>query len=208
MVMTKGLLSIFLFGLLAVGCSSSNSRASSADTGSKPSAGEKPSSAGSSRATSSSSTSSNPDREFIDEAAKGNRAEIELGKMVASKATDPHVKQFAQMMVADHTKELNELQKVAASKNITLPEGIPDDAQALKTKLRSASGKDLEKDYMDGMVQYHKKNVQEFQEATQKLEDNEVKQWATNTLPVLQKHLQRAQQIDSRLSGGKAQTGR
>ncbi len=63
--------------------------------------------------------------------------------MVASKTKDPSVRQFAQQMVKDHTTALNELTQLAQSKNITLPEGLPDDATALQSKLSSASGKTL-----------------------------------------------------------------
>lgn len=121
--------------------------------------------------------------------------------MVASKTTDPSVKRFAQMMVDDHTKALNQLQQVASKKNITLPDGLPDDAKDLQAKLTSESGKQLDKDYMDGMVQDHQKDIQEFQQASQNLQDSDVKQWATKTLPTLQQHLQRAKQVDAKFNG-------
>jgi putative membrane protein len=206
--MTKCLLlSFLLLGFLAVGCSSSNKAATSENNSSQPAAPSSSSSAGSSNASNSSASSSNPDQQFINDAAKGNRAEIELGKLVESKARDANVKQFAKMMQTDHAKALSQLQQIAQSKNLTLPDGIPDDAQDLETKLSSESGKQLEKDYMDGMVQDHQKDVQEFKDATGKLQDNDVKQWAEKTLPTLEKHLQKAQQVDSKLNGGKAPSG-
>ncbi len=142
------------------------------------------------------------DQEFIAEAAKGNRAEVELGRMVATKAQDHDVKRFAQLMVKDHTKALNELQKLVQSKNVTLPNDLPDDAKALETKLANENGKQLEKDYMDNMVQDHQKDVKEFEEASQNLQDPDLKKWAGKTLPTLQKHLEIAQQVDSKLNGG------
>jgi putative membrane protein len=145
--------------------------------------------------------------DFVNNAAKGNRAEVQLGKMVAAKTKDPSVKQFAQMMVKDHTDALNKLEQLAQSKNITLPDGIPDDAQELQSKLSSDTGKQLDKDYMDGMVQDHQKDVQEFQQATNTLKDQDIKKWATNTLPTLQKHLAKAQQVDSKVNSGKSAPG-
>jgi putative membrane protein len=206
MDMTRSLLLVLLLlGFLAVGCSSNPNKAATPENPSQPAAAsDNSSAAGNSSTASKSSTSSNPDQQFIDEAAKGNRAEVELGKLVESKAKDPSVKQFAKMMQTDHAKALSQLEQIAQSKNLTLPDGIPDDAQDLETKLNSESGKDLEKDYMDGMVKDHQKDVQEFKDATQNLQDNEVKQWAEKTLPTLQKHLQKAEQVDSKLNGGKA----
>ena len=154
----SNLLFLALVGLISVGCS--NNRGATSDTSSTQPASSN--SAAASNANTNANTNANPDQKFVEDAAKGNRAEVELGKMVASKAKDPAVKQFAQMMVKDHTAALDQLQKLAQSKNITLPDGLPSDAQDLQQKLSSDQGKQLEKDYMDGMVQDHQKDVQEF----------------------------------------------
>ncbi len=202
----KNLLALLLLGILAVGCNSNSNQAATPDN-SNPSSGSGQPASNPNTTSNPSNTSSNPDQQFVSDAAKGNRAEIELGKMVESKAKDPSVKSFARMMVNDHTKALNELQQIAQSNSWSVPEGIPEDAQDMKTKLSSESGKQMEKDYMDGMVQDHQKDVKDFQDASQNVQNNDLKQWATKTLPTLQKHLQRAQQIDSKMGGGKPQTG-
>jgi putative membrane protein len=176
------------------GCS--NNRAATPDANSS-----QPSSSASS---SNSNTTANADQKFVEDAAKGNRAEVELGKMVAAKATNPAVKQFAQRMVKDHTEALNQLQQLAQSKNITLPDGLPSDAQDLQQKLSNDHGKQLDSDYMSGMVEDHEKDVQEFQDAAQNLKDPDLKQWASKTLPILQQHLQMAQTVDSKIKGSKA----
>jgi putative membrane protein len=127
-----------------------------------------------------------------------------LGQIVAGKTKNPAVKQFAQMMVKDHTPVLNELQELAQSKNLNFNDALPDDAQSLQTKLSSDTGTQLDKDYMDGMLEDHQKDVQEFTDQSQKAKDPDLKQWASKTLPILQKHLEKAQQIDARLNQGKA----
>jgi hypothetical protein len=65
------------------------------DTAARPEGYEPPSSA------STAAANSSADQEFINNAAKGNRAEVELGRMMATKAKDRGVKQFAQQMVKD-----------------------------------------------------------------------------------------------------------
>lgn len=203
--MKQTLLFLLVLGVISIGCSGNNKAASPENSSSSAS---QPASPDNSNATSpnSSSTaaSSMSDQDFVNEAAKGNRAEVALGKMVAAKTHNPDVKQFAQMMVKDHTAALNQLQQVAQKKNMPLPDGLPDDAQQLQSKLSSDTGKQLDKDYMDGMVEDHQKDVQEFQAASQKAKDPDVKEWASNTLPVLQKHLDKAQQVDSKVNGGQS----
>jgi len=200
--MKHSLLILTVLGLMSLGCNSNKAATSDKESSTnQPPAGA----ASSSTASSSSSASANADQDFIANAAKGNRAEVTLGKMVESKTKDPSVRQFAQQMVKDHTTALNELTQLAQSKNITLPEGLPDDATALQSKLSSASGKALDKDYMDSMVDDHKKDVSEFQDASQNAKDPDVKQWAAKTLPTLQAHLQKAEQVDAKVGGGKTE---
>jgi len=197
--MRQSLLALLILGLMSVGCTSTN-KASTPDTAAQPNSGATSSSA----ASSSSSPSSNPDQDFVTKAAQGNSAEVELGKIVAAKSKDPNVKQFAQMMVKDHTTALNELQELAQTKNLNFNDDLPDDAKSLQQKLSSDTGKQLDKDYMDGMVKDHQKDVQEFTDKSQNAKDPDVKQWASKTLPTLQKHLEKAQQIDAKLNKGKA----
>src|SRR5262245_56257753 len=55
------------------------------------------------RGTVGTSGASASDRDFVDKAASSGMAEVELGKMALDRATSNEVKQFAQMMVRDHT---------------------------------------------------------------------------------------------------------
>jgi putative membrane protein len=189
--MKQSLMILTLLALMCVGCNTNK-----AATPDNSSTNQPPASAAA-------APSTNPDQDFITNAAKGNREEVELGKMVAAKTKDPNVRQFAQMMVKDHTAALNELTQLAQSKNITLPDGLPDDASALQSRLSSDTGKTFDKDYVSAMVDDHKKDVSEFQGQSQNAKDPDVKQWAAKTLPTLQKHLDKVQQLDAKLGGGK-----
>ena len=208
--MKQSILFLLVLGLISLGCSGNNKAASSDDThgnAAQPAgSSDKSGSEGASSSPTSSSTNANSDQQFVQDAVKGNRAEVTLGKMVASKTKDPNVKQFAQMMVKDHTAARGQLEQLAKQKNIDVPEGIPDDAQQLQSKLQSATGKEFDKKYMDGMVQDHQKDVQEFQDQSQNAKDPAVKQLATELLPKLQQHLDKAQQIDSKLNSGSSST--
>jgi len=198
--MKHSLIFLLALALISLGCSGNEKAATRDNNSAQPASTDN-----SARDSSASNTAnSNSDQSFLQDAIKGNRAEVTLGKMVAAKTKDPNVKQFAQMMVKDHTVALSQLQQLAQQKNITVPEGIPDDAQQLQTKLQSVTGKQFDKDYMDAMVQDHQKDVQDFKDASQDAKDPDVKQIAAKLTPTLEHHLQKAQQIDQKLGGGAA----
>jgi len=188
--MKQSLLVLLVIGLM-IGCTSTN-KASTPDTTAQPNSGA------------ASSPSVSGDQAFVTKAAQGNSAEVALGQIVVEKSKNPVVKQFAQMMVKDHTAALDELQDLAQTKNLNFNDDLPDDVKALQTKLSNDTASQLDKDYMDSMLEDHRKDVQEFTDASQKAHDPDVKQWAGKTLPILQKHLEKAQQIDARLNKGKA----
>lgn len=139
------------------------------------------------------------DSQFAVEAANGGLAEVELGKLAQTKATDAKVKDFASMMVTDHTKANTELMNLAKLKNITLPSVPGADEQKIMDDLTKKSGKDFDKAYVDAMVDDHKKDVKAFQDAIKTLKDSDLKAFATKTLPVLQMHLDAITKIQKEL---------
>jgi len=135
------------------------------------------------------------DRSFMMKAAQGGLAEVELGRIAAQKATDPQVKQFAQRMVDDHGKANDKLKQVASSKNVTLPTDMPSDAKREEAKLNKLSGAQFNKEYMKNMLADHKKDVSLFRSTAKSAKNADVKQFASETLPTIEEHLQMAQTI-------------
>lgn len=142
------------------------------------------------------------DKQFMKTAAMGGAAEIELGQLAQSKASDPKVKQFGQRMVKDHSKAADELKSVAESQHIALPTGIDREDKAAKSRLSKLAGAEFDKSYMRLMVQEHTKTVDKFKREAEHGYDNSVKKFAQETLPTLESHLSEARQIEAGLSSG------
>jgi putative membrane protein len=195
--MKHSLIFLLALALISLGCSGNEKAATRDNNSAQPASADN----SASNPAASNTANNNSDQSFLQDAIKGNRAEIALGKMVTAKTKDSSVKQFAQMMVKDHTVALSQLQQLAQEKNVTVPEGLSDDAQQLQSKLQSDTGKQFDRDYMDGMVQDHQKDVQDFKDASQNAQDPDVKKIATKLTPTLERHLQKAQQIDQKLGG-------
>jgi len=145
---------------------------------------------------------SSQDRTFIMEAAAGGMAEVELGRLASQKASSSEVKQFGQMMVDDHTKANDQLMKIAQTKGFAAPHALKPQDQATQDRLSKLSGEAFDRAYMQHMVQDHKKDVSLFRKQSTSASDAEVKQFASSTLPTLEKHLSRAQEIAQTVGGG------
>src|SRR5438046_440260 len=92
-----------------------------------------------SKAKASQSSTFKPDQLFATAAARGNMAEVELGKLAQQKASSNEVKQFGQRMADDHSKAIDELKSLAQSKDITLPTTLGAKDKALEKRLSRLS---------------------------------------------------------------------
>lgn len=133
------------------------------------------------------------DAEFAVEAASGGMMEVELGTLALTKASSAQVKQFAQMMVDDHTKANNELKDLAQRKNITLPATMADKHRRKYDNLNEKTGADFDKDYIDLMVDDHKEDVKKFEDEAEDGKDADLKTWASSKVATLKHHLEEAQ---------------
>jgi putative membrane protein len=146
------------------------------------------------------------DRTFIAKAAAGGLAEVKLGTLASEKASNADVKKFGEMMVTDHTKANDQLKQIASAQQVTPPADLKPQDQAVYDRLSKLSGEQFDRAYMRHMVEDHQKDVAEFQKASKTAGDPAVKQFATDTLPTLQKHLQDAKSVSAKLGGGPAAT--
>lgn len=132
---------------------------------------------------------------FLVKAANGGLAEVKLAELAKQKGSAAAVKEFADMMVTDHGAANDKVKKLAAARNVTLPAEPDADHQKKADELSKKSGKDFDKDYVDAMVKGHKETVDMFKNASAKITDPEVKAFIDNTIPTIEHHLQRIQEI-------------
>jgi putative membrane protein len=137
------------------------------------------------------------DKKFVKDAALGGMAEVELGKLATQKAASDAVKQFGQKMVDDHTKANDQLKEVASKENITIPDSLDSKHQSRIEKLSKLSGPDFDKAYIKDQVKDHKQDVSEFKSEADNGSDPNIKQFAANTLPILEQHLTMAKDLNN-----------
>jgi putative membrane protein len=149
---------------------------------------------------------SSSDKMFMDKAAQGGMAEVQLGQLATEKAQSDDVKKFGQRMVDDHSKANDQLKSLASQKSVTLPTDLNAKDQALKDRLSKLSGAQFDHAYIQAMVRDHKEDIAEFQKEANRGKDSDVKNWASQTVPTLQDHLKMAEQ-DSKLASASNSKG-
>lgn len=141
------------------------------------------------------------DAGFMREAAQGNEAEVEMGRIAVQRAVNPDVRAFGQRMIDDHSKANGQLMQLASNKEISLPTE-PNLAQRMTAdSLQKKSGEDFDKTYMKTMVEDHEKDVKAYENEINTGKDPDVLAYARDTLPILKEHLGLARQADAEVSG-------
>lgn len=137
---------------------------------------------------------------FVMQASIGNEAEIELAQIAQFKSSNPDVKQFAQRLISDHTKNEQQLETLAQQQHIALPTELDPTYQSQKSALEADDTGKFDSDYLRLMVANHTKAVEKFQRTAAHCGDAAVKQYAQQSLPVLQSHLAQATQVLSEVT--------
>ncbi len=161
-------------------------------------------STGASSSMEASSKLSASDQRFIEEAAEGGLAEVELGKLAVQKASSDDVKQFGQRMIDDHSKANNNLKQVASALGVKLPQHLSAKDEATKEQLSKLSGDQFDKAYVRDMVKDHKADVAAFRTESSTGRDASIKSFATQMLPTLRDHLKNAENIEPKVLQARA----
>jgi putative membrane protein len=138
-------------------------------------------------------------RAFLNKAAVGGMAEVQLGQVAEKNAKSPDVKLFGRRMIEDHSKANSELTRLATTKGVTPPSELDSKHKATLDRLSKLTGDQFDKAYMADMVTDHEEDVAEFQKEANSGGDPDVKAFAAKTLPTLQEHLKLAKAIDAKL---------
>jgi predicted outer membrane protein/sporulation protein YlmC with PRC-barrel domain len=138
--------------------------------------------------------------DFVNRAAISNMFEIQSSQLAQQKAQNDRVRQFAQSMVRDHTAAGDKLKSSAQGiQGATIPSSLDQPHQQMVQTLQSASGPGFDRDYVQMQVTAHRDAVSLFDQYAQNGDNQQLKQFAQQTLPTLREHLQSVEQIQKAL---------
>jgi putative membrane protein len=130
------------------------------------------------------------DLEFVKSALQGSMAEVQTAQLALQKSTNDQVKQFAQRMITDHTKLIEQMKPVAKQLGVKIPDGPDKKEKASMAKLQALSGSDFDTAYVKAMVKDHKTDDSEFKMEMSNGQSQIVRNAASQADPVIEAHLQ------------------
>jgi putative membrane protein len=128
---------------------------------------------------------------FLMDAIKGDNGEIVNAALAQQRATSAPVREFAAMLVRDHSATRTEAIAAARASRVGIPRGTTAEAQHLHRRLLRLSGAAFDEAFLTAMIRDHRKAITKYAEQ-RRTGDPLTRQLAEDALPHLSEHLRTA----------------
>lgn len=136
---------------------------------------------------------SSADKQFMITAARTDMIEAHEGQIAEQQADKADVKDYAKMLVQDHTDDYAHLSALAAKTGVPIPKGINAAKDRNIEQLAHSKGAGFDRLFTRDEIAAHRQALAAFKRESTKGKDSDVKAYATSVIPVLEKHLQAAE---------------
>jgi putative membrane protein len=137
-----------------------------------------------------------------------NTIDIDMGKFAKKQTKNKEVRDFAQVMIKDHTSVNKQATELAKKLNVTPKSNATSDslkkgAKETTAQLKGLKGAEFDKGYVDREVTYHQAVLDTIDQTLIPNADNvELKKLITDVRPAIEAHLGHAKSLQAKLSGG------
>jgi len=118
--------------------------------------------------------------------------DLKFAKLAQAKAKSDRVRNFAGQILADQPQVADSLRRTAFKENISLPTSLATRDQAEFERLSMLDGPEFDRAYLRYMASSLTDNLQVFRHEAAAGNDNLVRRFASQTLPVIENHLDEA----------------
>jgi putative membrane protein len=135
------------------------------------------------------------DQTFVDFAGQTDMLEAHLGQMAQDKAAKQDIKDYGQMLTTDHTNDYNQLTAAATKAGATVPKGIDAAGNKMIAPFEKAKGATFDRRFLHDMIAGHEKAIAKYKAEIEHGQSTDLKTYAQQTLPTLEKHLRDARDL-------------
>ena len=132
---------------------------------------------------------------FVQKAMMGGMMEKELGQMAVRRGNSQDVKDLGMMLAKNHSNADMKLEDIAEDMNISIPDKLDREHQQTLDQLKLKSDNEFSKAFVNLVIKNHENDIAAFKNAEDRLPEGKLDEWVENTIPVMQKHLSKAESI-------------
>jgi putative membrane protein len=135
---------------------------------------------------------------FLEAAIRGNLSEMKMGELAQQRGKSDDVRDFGEVLVADHKMGLQKSSTLAKTLGVGVPTEPSAEAARSYEMLSKLSGEEFDREFAKHMVMDHEKDIAKYTAQTKDSSEPEVAALAKQTLPTLptlQQHLAAAESL-------------
>lgn len=132
--------------------------------------------------------SATTDQAFVDLAAQTDMTEAHLGQLAQENASSQAVKDYATMLVTDHTADYTKLTAIATKAGLTVPKGLDAKHEKMIAPFEKLKGATFDAHYAKAMMMGHETAIAAYNKESRDGQNADLKAYATADLPILEKH--------------------
>ena len=137
------------------------------------------------------------DQQFVDFAAQTDMVEANLGQLAGNVGESQQVKDYGQMLTTDHTNDYQQLSNAAKQANLNVPNAIDTEHnKKMIDPFQKLKGAAFDRKYAHEMVSGHEQAIQIYKKEAEGAQNDAIKTYAQTALPVLEKHLSAAKDLE------------
>lgn len=136
------------------------------------------------------------DQDFVDFAAQTDMTEAHLGQLAQDQAAAQGIKDYGQTLTTDHTSDYNQITAVATKANLTVPKGLDAKHDKMIAPFEKLKGAAFDRKFLHEMVAGHTAAIAVYKRESNDAQNADLKAYATQTLPTLEKHLHDAETLE------------
>lgn len=140
------------------------------------------------------------DIDFLLQAWRANAQELGAARLALQRSRDVRVRQFARLLVREHSAANLRFQRLATLRGLGIPQAVRASRPASEFGLERLRGLAFDRQFVASVgLQAHREAIERFQEQAKHGRDRALVSFAAAELPMLRKHLARAEALRAQL---------
>jgi predicted outer membrane protein len=140
------------------------------------------------------------DRQLLERAVNLSEAEVEAGKLAAERSANPALKEFGQLMTAEHGKLRQSADEIARRNGIAVqPHASRDWWTGELRRIGGLAGPEFDREYLRWQLQAHLAMADLYQTQASHSALTDLSKFAITTLNLVQRHFDQAKRLGGQL---------
>lgn len=144
---------------------------------------------------------STADARFLQHFRQSAQGRIDVGRLAMAEGLHPCVKKYAERLVEDHRRLVEEMDTLAASRYLSLSTALDAADRKLLAELQRLADASFDRRFADGTRRAQQRDFERVDQRSRQDGDKEIRSLAARTLPMLGEHLHMARDLATMVGG-------